>query len=82
MVLTQEEAIGKLRHEGRILFHRISQVDVTLVYRPTPKQPGRRELLRYFRGLCSDRPQNDSPRCPGSESTARGVACRLQSSCT
>ena len=49
MLLTQEELIGKLQHEVRILLHLISKVDpVMLDYRPTPKQRSLRELLEYF----------------------------------
>ena len=48
MVLTQEELIGKLEHEVRVLLHLISKVDpVMLDYRPTPKQRSLRELLQY-----------------------------------
>src|SRR5215813_6726518 len=49
MVLTQDELIGALQNEVRILLHLAGKVDRNkLDYRPTPKQRCTIELLRYL----------------------------------
>jgi hypothetical protein len=49
MVLTNEELLGKLRHEVRILLHLVSKVDPAMLdYRPAPKQRSLLELLQYL----------------------------------
>lgn len=49
MVLTQEELIGALQHEARILVHLAGKVDPSqLDYRPTATQRSTLELLQYM----------------------------------
>jgi hypothetical protein len=49
MVLTKSELIESLNKEVRILVHLTDKIDRTMVdYRPTPKQRGTLDLLRYL----------------------------------
>jgi len=49
MVLTQNELVGALQHEVKVLQHLCTKVDPAMLdYRPTPKQRSTKELLQYL----------------------------------
>jgi hypothetical protein len=49
MVLTQNELVGALQHEVKVLQHLCTKIDPSMLdYRPTPKQRSTKELLQYL----------------------------------